>query len=151
MADEIETTDETVETEHAEVETDEENDALETDEGDTFPREYVEQLRGKARNLRERAQAAEVRAETAEQNLDAALRELWTHKVNATGKLADADDLAFDAELLADDEKLHAAIDELVERKPHLKARNVSGNVGQGLKGKQDEPFSLMATLRRTV
>ncbi len=119
MADEIGT----VETDQADTTPEEQTYQDADDTADTFPRDYVEKLRGEAKDNRKRA-------ETAEQNLDAALRELFTFKVTATGKLADSDDLAFDPELLTDNDKLNAAIDDLVSRKPHLKSRYVSGNIG---------------------
>jgi hypothetical protein len=71
--------------------------------------------------------------------------------VQATGKLADAEDLPYDAELLADEDKLTAAIDELIKRKPHLAARKVSGSVGQGVTGNREEPFSLLGRLQQSV
>ncbi|NKZ13658.1 hypothetical protein HGA11_22020 [Mycolicibacterium septicum DSM 44393] len=117
----------------------EEND----DHSGTFPRAYVEKLRTEAKDNRHRA-------ETAEQNLDAVMRELFTAKVSATGKLADPDDLPYDAELL-DDDKLTAAIDELTTRKPHLAARKASGSVGQGVTSTKDEPFSLLGRLQQSV
>lgn len=143
MADEIETT-----------ETDDTQTGEGTDEeltGDTFPREYVTKLRNESKSHRDRAKAAEERADTAEKNLDAALRQLWTFKVTSTGKLADPTDLPFDPGLLADDEKLNAAIDDLVSRKPHLKARKVSGPVGQGITGDKAERFNLIDAMRRTL
>jgi hypothetical protein len=116
----------------------------EPDDADTFPRAYVEKLRNESKGYRERAK-------TAEANLDATLRELFAVKVAATGKLADSEDLPYDAELLADEDKLTEAIDELIKRKPHLAARRVSGSVGQGVTGTRDEPFSLIGRLQRSV
>lgn len=62
-------------------------------------------------------------------------RRLHTELVRATGKLQDPTDLPFDAEHLDDPEKLSAAIDALIETKPHLKLRKLSGYAGLGVKG----------------
>lgn len=139
---------ETIETPDALDEPEETPDEHPDDEPDenaeTFPRSYVEKLRKESQGYRERAKAAEA-------NLDAALRELFTARVAATGKLADAEDLPYDAELLTDDDKLTEVVDELIKRKPHLAARKVSGSVGQGVTGTKDEPFSLLGRLQRSV
>ncbi|WP_024444373.1 hypothetical protein [Mycolicibacterium iranicum] len=100
------------------------DDTTQDDDGDqpeTFPREYVEKLRKESAGYRERAQQADVLAQR-----------LHTALVAATGRLADPTDLPFDAEHLDDSDALNAAIDALVERKPHLKSRRVVGDVGQG-------------------
>lgn len=91
------------------------------DQPETFPREYVEKLRKESAGYRERAQQA-----------DQLAQRLHTALVAATGRLADPTDLPFDAEHLDDPDALNAAIDALVERKPHLKSRRVVGDVGQG-------------------
>ncbi|MDG4669001.1 hypothetical protein [Mycobacterium sp. 236(2023)] len=114
------------------------------DEDMTVKRSYISQLRTEAKDHRHRA-------ETAEQNLDATLRQLFTAQVTATGKLADPEDLDYDAELLADADKLTAAVDELITRKPHLAARKVMGSVGQGVTGKREEKFSLLGRLQQSV
>ncbi|GAA1091314.1 hypothetical protein [Tsukamurella spumae] len=108
-------------------------DALDTEpqdqpEGDTFPRAYVEELRTENRERRMAAEEATGRADALAGRLHAAL-------VAATGKLADPSDLPFDAAHLDDDAALTEAIDELLARKPHLAARRVAGDVGQGARG----------------
>ncbi|WP_345313893.1 hypothetical protein [Gordonia alkaliphila] len=90
------------------------------DEPETFPREYVEKLRQENGKYRQRAQQAD----------DLAQR-LHTALVAADGRLQDPTDLAFDPSHL-DDDNLTAAIDDLIERKPHLAARRIVGDVGQG-------------------
>ncbi|APE18267.1 hypothetical protein BOH72_26295 [Mycobacterium sp. WY10] len=97
-------------------------------EADTFPRDYVVKLRQESAGYRDRAKLAETRA-------DELAQALFTARVAATGKLADATDLEFAPTLLDDTEGLSAAIDALISAKPHLKARNVSGSVGQGERG----------------
>jgi hypothetical protein len=85
----------------------------------------VQQLRKESAGYRERAQQADALA----QRLHAAL-------VAATGRLADPSDLPFAAQHLDDADALTAAIDELLQAKPHLKSRRVVGDVGQGAGGK---------------
>jgi hypothetical protein len=54
-----------------------------------------------------------------------------------TGRPPDPADLPFADEVLDDDglvdeDKVHAAVDDLISRKPHLTARRPMGKVGQG-------------------
>lgn len=115
-------TTEVVDTEDAA--TDAAQEHTEDTEPDTFPREYVENLRKENADYRTRAKTA-----------DDLAKRLHTELVRATGKLADPTDLPFDAAHLDDPDTLAAAVDALIEAKPHLKARKVTGNVGQGESG----------------
>ncbi len=117
-----------------EVETPEEETTEE--EPETFPREYVEQLRDE--NAKHRTRAA--RSDEFANRLHAAL-------VAATGRLADPSDLAFDEAHLEDPDQLEAAIDRLVASKPHLASRRPAGDVGQGA-SRDVEPVSLAGILR---
>src|SRR4051812_43870297 len=81
----------------------------ESDEPETFPRQYVEDLRQENGKYRQRAQKGDEYAQR-----------LHTEIVRATGRLADPTDLPFDAEHLDDPNKLSAALDDLLDRKPHL-------------------------------
>lgn len=119
-------------------------DAGESDsehDGDTFPRDYVEQLRRKSSGYRLRAQKAE---ETAEQ----LGRELYRLRVESLGILADPDDLPYDADLLGDTERLREAAEQLAQSKPHLRARRAGGNIGQHEHGAAGDGFSLLGALR---
>ena len=107
-----------------------------TTEPDTFPREYVENLRKENADYRTRAKTA-----------DDLAKRLHTELVRSTGKLADPTDMPFDTEHLDDPEKLAAAIEALVEAKPHLRARRVVGAVGQGESGGSGT-FSLLDAMR---
>lgn len=118
-----------------EDDTHDESSTDETDE-DVFPRKVVEDLRQESGRYRQRAQKAEQR--------------LHSELVRATGRLADPDDLPFAAEHLDDAERLTAAIDELLERKPHLAARRPSGDIGQGAT-KSAGPVSLHDILRSSA
>ncbi|MCW2625328.1 hypothetical protein [Mycobacterium sp.] len=114
------------------------------EDAETFPRSYVEKLRKENQSYRDRAKDAETRAE------DLA-RQLFRLRVESTGKLADPDDLPYDAELLADDDKLNTAADELIAKRPHYAKRKVAGNVGAGVTGTREEPFSLLGRLKQSV
>jgi len=105
-------------------------------EPDSFPREYVQQLRDE--NAKHRTRAA--RSDELASRLHAAL-------VAATGRLADPSDLAFDEAHLEDPAALEAAIDQLVASKPHLASRRPAGDVGQGAT-RETEPVSLAGILR---
>lgn len=107
------------------------------DEPDTFPRQVVEDLRQENGRYRQRAQKAD----------DLAHR-LHTELVRATGRLADPTDLAFDEAHLEEGDSLSLAIDELLERKPHLATRRPSGDIGQGHRGVSSEPVSLLQMLK---
>jgi hypothetical protein len=69
-----------------------------------------------------------------------------------TGRLADPTDLPFTEDLLdarlGDDTRAQAAVAELIERKPHLAARRLHGDVGQGARPVTPE-MGLAAVLRR--
>ncbi|MGV9481330.1 hypothetical protein [Gordonia aichiensis] len=111
-------------------------DGTENDEPDTFPRSYVEQLRQENGRYRQRAQRAD----------DLAHR-LHTALVEQTGKLADASDLPFDEKHLDDADSLTAAIDALISVKPHLAARRIAGDIGQGA-SKPSDGVNLLNILR---
>ncbi|UXA20930.1 hypothetical protein KXD98_20030 [Mycobacterium sp. SMC-4] len=101
---------------------------------DVFPREVVEELRRENGKHRQRAQKV--------------ARRLHTELVRATGRLADPTDLEFAEDHLDDPEALTAAIDELLDRKPHLASRRPTGDIGQGNRGSTSEPFSLLGLLK---
>ena len=106
-------------------------------EPDTFPREVVEKLRQENGKYRQRAQRADTLAQR-----------LHTELVRATGRLADPSDLEFDEVHLEDPDALVAAVDELLERKPHLASRKPAGDIGQGQRGSAAQPFSLLGLLK---
>ena len=99
------------------------------------------------RKLRKENAERRTKAKAAEERADALAKRLHTALISATGKLADPDALAFDAEHLDDAEKLTAAIDALIEAKPYLKARKVIGDAGQGPRGGSDAGVNLLAML----
>lgn len=89
---------------------------------ETFPREYVEKLRDENAKYRQRAQRADDLAQRVHRLL-----------VERTGRLADPDDLEFNEDHLDDEEALTAAVDTLLDAKPHLATRKPRGDVGQGI------------------
>lgn len=107
------------------------------EDAQTFSAEYVSKLRDEAAGYRVKAQRT-----------DELAHRLHTELVRATGRLADPADLAFDAEHLADTEKLTAAIDELLTAKPHLASRTLKGDAGQGNRGTGEQPTNLLSILR---
>lgn len=104
---------------------------------ETFPREVVEKLRQENGRYRQRAGQA-----------DELAQRLHTELVRATGRLADPTDLPFDEDHIADPGKMVAAIDELIERKPHLATRRPAGDIGQGNRGGTSGNFSLLDMLK---
>ncbi len=111
-------------------------------EQESFDREYVQKLRDEAAGYRVRAKRT-----------DALNARLATAQAALTGKLADPTDLPYDDALLDDDglvdeDKVRAAVDALIERKPHLAARRPTGNVGQGARPETPE-IGLADLLRR--
>lgn len=97
------------------------------EEQDTFPREYVEKLRDENAKYRQRAQKADDLAHRLHNALTA-----------ATGRLADPSDLPYEESHLDDPEALQRAIQELLEKKPHLGSRKPAGNIGQGVSSSTD-------------
>jgi hypothetical protein len=127
--------------ETAETQPTEETPDVET-EPETFDREYVQKLRTENAKYRTRAQQT-----------DDLGRRLHAELVKATGRLADPVDLAYDEEHLSDPEKLNAAIDALIEAKPHFKSRKpVGGDIGQGNRGPAAAPPpSLLGHIRSSM
>lgn len=101
---------------------------------DTFPREYVEELRQENAKYRTRAQ-----------RVDELTNDLFIARVKLDGRLQDPTDLAFNEELL--DGGLEDAITALLEDKPHLASRKVTGDIGAGKRGTHNE-FDLIQTIR---
>ena len=116
------------------VEGDDEDQA---DDADTFPRAYVEKLRAQNARYRERAKTAEGYA-----------KRLHTEIVRATGRLADPTDLEFDEDHLDDPDALAAAIDDLLDRKPHLASRKPVGDIGQGARSNGAGQVGLLSILK---
>lgn len=115
-----------------------ENEAA-PDDAETFPRDYVVKLRDENAKYRQRAA-----------DRDEIATRLHTALVAATGRLADPTDLAFADEHLSDPEVLTAAVDALLQAKPHLASRKPSGDIGQGVSAVADT-FSLSGLLKNNA
>lgn len=111
-----------------------------SEEPEVFPAKVVRDLRKENARYRERAQKA-----------DQLAQRLHTALVAGTGKLADPTDLEFDEAHLEDPDALAAAVDDLLARKPHLRARRVAGDVGQGNRGKTGNGPDLLEAMRGTL
>lgn len=96
----------------------------ESEEPETFPRAYVEQLRRESAGYRDKAK-----------RVDELAARLQDALVAADGRLADPSDLAFNPEYLDDPDALDTAIAELIAKKPGLRARQAGGSIGQGNRG----------------
>lgn len=138
--DEAEQLDEADDTEQEAPEVEEtDQDAEPDDDAETFSRPYVERLRRENQKYRDQAKTA-----------DGLAQRLHTALVAATGKLADPTDLEFDAAHLDETDgtdALAAAIDDLIERKPHLASRRPVGDIGQGAT-RSSETVDLAGILR---
>ncbi|WP_137148082.1 hypothetical protein [Mycolicibacterium sp. CR10] len=99
----------------------------------------MEDLRRESAGYRDKLRTAEAR-------VDELSKALFTARVESTGQLADATDLEYNPDLLDDAEGLSAAVESLVTTKPHLKARRVSGDAGQGVKG-EEKPLPTFSSL----
>ena len=120
----------------------EDNVSRETSESEEpAEKSEVGKLRRESANYRTRLRESEQRA-------DALARELVAARIRESGRLADPTDLDPDPALL-EDGALDAAIDDLLERKPHLKARSF-GDVGQHDRAASDG-VSLGSLLRNNV
>jgi len=107
------------------------------DEPETFDRDYVSGIRREAADHRAKAKGLATR--------------LHQELVRANGRLADPNDLPFDAAHLDDPDALNAAIDDLLARKPHFAARTPQGNIGQGAKDQGAQPLNLVSHLKGMV
>lgn len=99
---------------------------------------------------RARRQAARYRTELRELEgrTDELVAELWRARLELDGRLADPDDLPVDPELVDDPDGIRAAVDALLERKPHLRSRRIRERAGQG-EGNPAASVSLAELLAR--
>lgn len=131
----IETTEEVSEPDGAGGDTEPEDDDK------TYPAEIVRKLRKESANYRGRAKTAEARVEELG-------RALFTARVEATGKVASAAEIPYDADILDDPDAISQAVDDALAKRPYIKARRVSGDVGQGDRGKPTAPADFSLLLR---
>lgn len=108
---------------------------------EVFPRPVVEQLRKENAARREKARDAQERA-------DAYAKRLHTALVRLDGRLSDPEALPFDEAHLDDPDALAGAVDELVAKRPELKARQAAGDIGAGKRGTPRKRMDLLEALR---
>lgn len=123
-------TDETTETAEETTESEEPAASSTTESeprGDENSSDQLTEVRREAAGYRKRLRETET-------ELQQVQSELFHARVAATGKLADPSDMPVDVELLAGG--LDDAIDELLQAKPHLKAR-AFGDIRQGERGER--------------
>jgi len=101
-----------------------------------------------ARKLRSEAKTLRDRAKTAEATADNLARRLHLALVEADGRLVNATELPYRPEHLEDPQTLTVAIDALLEDRPYLKARKLSGDIGQGRHGETVAPKDFSALFR---
>lgn len=112
---------------------------------DSFPREYVEELRTEAKNNREKASEATAAME----RIQTAYRAVAVSQA-VSDVLADPTDLAWSDEFLdesglVDAEAVRAAAEELTAAKPHL--ARARGDAMQGYRT-EEKPFDLAELMR---
>lgn len=123
-------TDETTETADETTESEEPAASSTTESehrGDENSSDHLTEVRREAAGYRKRLRETETQLQQVQ-------AELFHARVAATGKLADPSDMPVDVELLAGG--LDDAIDELLQAKPHLKARSF-GDIRQGERGER--------------
>jgi hypothetical protein len=122
---------------------DDQDDDDDQQDGDTFPRPYVERLRARSAGYRARARQAEGRVGELE-------RELFTERVRALDLLADPADLPYDPELLEDPDALAEAARRLVKDRPHYRRRGTLDGTGTGSRDRagSTDGVSLAAIMR---
>ncbi|MDN5707304.1 hypothetical protein [Corynebacterium casei] len=103
-----------------------------------FDRKYVEKLRKESAKYRDKAK----RAEELEKRLHRSL-------VAQDGRLADPDDMEFNPDHLHDADALSDAITKLVASKPGLKAQQLSGDVGAGVREKPKPPTTDLLSIMK--
>lgn len=117
---------------------------------EVMPGASEDDLRAEVRRLRDEAAEQRVKGRRSE-TLSA---RLVTAYAAATGLLADPDDLRADPADLVDDDglpdpgKVRAAVETLIEAKPHLASRTPRGDIDQGARDDENE-LSLSEFLRR--
>lgn len=116
-----------------------ENQDAEPSGAKTFDESYIKELREENKRYRLNSKRADELAER-----------LHAELVKADGRLQDPTDLPFAAEHL-EGEKLTTAITELLERKPHLKSRRVSGDIGAGSRGESTAKAPDLISMIRNV
>ena len=75
-------------------------------------------------------------------------KKLHSALVALDGRLANPEDLPFNADHLESDEALETAITAFLESHPTLKKNYIAGDVGQGTRGSDKKPVDLIELMR---
>lgn len=103
-----------------------------------FDRKYVEKLRKESAKYRDKAK----RAGELEKRLHRSM-------VAQDGRLADPDDMEFNPEHLDDADALSDAIGTLIAAKPGLRAQQLSGDVGAGVREQPKPPTTDLLSIMK--
>lgn len=139
---ETETTETAAQTTESEEPAASETEETDTEDNENSGNDQIAEVRREAAGYRTKLRDTEA-------HLQRVQSELFHAKVAATGRLADASDMPVNVELLDDGDALNTAIDELLQSKPHLKARSFGG-IGQGEQPERSS-VSLGGILRRNA
>lgn len=127
------------------IDTPDEGEGNPDESRESFPAAYVKKLRKENADYRTRAG----RADELEEKNSAMATRLHAALVARDGRLANPDDLPFNAGHLEDEAALTAAITELIRSRPGLKARTAGGDIGHGNRGTANhKPVSLIDMIR---
>lgn len=110
-------------------------------EDDTFPRSYVQRLR-------ERSNGYRLQLRERESDVAALQRQLFAERLQRLDLVVDADAVAFDPALLDEPNALQEHVEQLLDAKPYLRKRKVSGNIGQHSNTSDKGGFSLLDAMR---
>lgn len=108
---------------------------------DTFPRSYVQRLR-------ERSNGYRLQLRERESEVAALQRQLFTERLQRLDLVVDVDAVAFDPALLDEPNALQEHVEQLLDAKPYLRKRKVSGNIGQHSNTSDKGGFSLLDAMR---
>jgi hypothetical protein len=114
--------------------TDPEPEAAVDEEQQTYPAKIVKDLRKENANFRERLQQLS--------------RALFAERVKATGKVENPGEIPYNADILDDADAINQAVDAAIAERPYIKARKVTGDVGQGQRSKTAAPQDFSMLLR---
>jgi hypothetical protein len=112
------------------------------DDAQTYPARVVRDLRNENAKHRTRAKDAEARAEELG-------RALFISRVEATGKVENAAEIPYNADILDDPDAIAEAVDAAIAERPYIAKRKVQGSIGQGERGRHvTAPQDFSALLR---
>ena len=108
---------------------------------DTFPRSYVQRLR-------ERSNGYRLQLRERESDVDTLQRQLFAERLQRLDLVIDHDAVPYDPALLDEPNALQEHVEQLLDAKPYLRKRKVSGNIGQHSNTSDKGGFSLLDAMR---